>query len=557
MKKLLFLIALLSQFLVASAQTDWGSWGPLSCYKGFQGSIRKLGYVKTINQYSYQGRIKNSYGRKVTFNMNWLVVGEKLSIGQVTLNPNEVYEHTSRYFKNDAEIMFIEVENVNFSDKLNCYAACDNGTPNQPNCDNQNVSSTSFQEVNSIPPAKQNGLNDYNRSKQQLEDEMNRKNAEIQRQNLENTNRKQQFINVYNEGVALGNTGKYAEAAAKYQQAIGSATTENERQQAQNAYNKISKINNQTQVLTQASSVLLGAASALDAAIARNKEKKQNQIELNKSDKKIKLSNLTYSNLWYYDLLNHFSKYGSINSIRTNEERRILDSVYLDVIAKHGLASFLSNRIYYTDFSVNSFLSEFPFDAPLSQDVLIRCDNSDIYQKFVDEKWFQKYVTGTAKVKLDKTAYTILIDNTSYTPSLINSPSESNNAVALAQVVDNSEIINVLTKLKESLNASDRNIDVITQNILEYFRHKNMPVLRKKTEPSKGGGDMTVYYLEDDEKVFIAKYDKQNELNVWFLDEYQKIGKNFYADTKCSISSASGGPTKDFPFIVTFALTNK
>jgi hypothetical protein len=136
MKKTILLLVLLFTFTHAFCQeTEWSGWASISCYKGFQASVRKLGYVKTVNQYAHQARIKNNYRQKVSFDLFWTVAGERLSIGRVTLNPNDVYEHTSRYFSKDASMMFVEVDKVSFGDKLNCYASCDNGTPNQPNCD--------------------------------------------------------------------------------------------------------------------------------------------------------------------------------------------------------------------------------------------------------------------------------------------------------------------------------------------------------------------------------------------------------------------------------------
>lgn len=136
MKKTILLLVLLFTFTQAFCQeTEWSGWASISCYKGFQASVRKLGYVKTVNQYAHQARIKNNYRQKVSFDLFWTVAGERLSIGRVTLNPNDVYEHTSRYFSKDASMMFVEVDKVSFGDKLNCYASCDNGTPNQPNCD--------------------------------------------------------------------------------------------------------------------------------------------------------------------------------------------------------------------------------------------------------------------------------------------------------------------------------------------------------------------------------------------------------------------------------------
>lgn len=123
--------------------------------------------------------------------------------------------------------------------------------------------------------------------------------SNIQRQNQENANNRQQFINIYNEGVQLGNMGNYNEAAAKYQQAIGLATNDSDRQTAQNAYNKISKANTQQQALTQLSSSIMDFAKSLEAAkeakrlkreqerLAQEQQQKENELEAAKASEEM------------------------------------------------------------------------------------------------------------------------------------------------------------------------------------------------------------------------------------------------------------------------------
>lgn len=136
--------------------------------------------------------------------------------------------------------------------------------------------------------------------------------SNIQRQNQEYANNRQQFINIYNEGVQLGNMGNYNEAAAKYQQAIGLATNDSDRQTAQNAYNKISKANTQQQALTQLSSSIMDFAKSLEAAkeakrlkreqerLAQEQQQKENELEAAKAleelENKWKIAN-EYSDL--------------------------------------------------------------------------------------------------------------------------------------------------------------------------------------------------------------------------------------------------------------------
>lgn len=145
-----------------------------------------------------------------------------------------------------------------------------NNSPNQTNNSNQQTTP-------------QNDLTEYNRSKAEMEQKIQEENERRQQQATQLNNQKQQFINVYNEGVQFGNTGKYAEAAAKYQQAIGLATNDADRQTAQNAYNKINKSNNQTQAINQVTNSLGDLLSALK----EEKEKKAEQKRLVQQDKEI------------------------------------------------------------------------------------------------------------------------------------------------------------------------------------------------------------------------------------------------------------------------------
>ena len=232
MKRILLLMILLFQITFVFGQTNWSQWASLPCFKGFQFAVVNNGLVQSINQYSWQAKIKSTYTQKVTFNMTWIVGGEEVSIGQVTLQPGKEYLHTSRYFNSNADILYVKVSEVNFSDKLNCYAECDNGSPNQPNCSNSN-------SANSSPDTsatQQNDLTDYNNSKADLERELAEHNAGIQKQNEEN--QRQQFNKLYNEGVSLKSEGNFGAAKNRFNDALKFATNENEKRQAKQALNQ-------------------------------------------------------------------------------------------------------------------------------------------------------------------------------------------------------------------------------------------------------------------------------------------------------------------------------
>ena len=128
MRKIFLLTILLFQLnFVFGQNSQWGSWTTISCFSSLSFSVLGNGYVPSINEYSWQVRIKSSYTKKVTFNMTWIVGGERLSIGQVTLNPGESYGHTPRYFKSSSNNIYVEVDKVCFEGQdcyKNGYADC-------------------------------------------------------------------------------------------------------------------------------------------------------------------------------------------------------------------------------------------------------------------------------------------------------------------------------------------------------------------------------------------------------------------------------------------------
>ena len=238
MKKIILLFILLFQLTFVFAQnSQWGSWTPVSCYSRLSTSILGNGYVPSIKEYSWQVRIKSTYSKKVTFNMTWIVGGERLSIGQVTLSPNESYGHTPRYFKSSSNNIVVEVSEVCFEGQ-DCYkygyADC-NG--NQAKITNNSSSTNSTNSTNQTNTSnqqttQQNDLSEYNRSKADLERQMNEKNAEGQQKS-------QNYTNAMNAGISAHNAGNYEEAKRQFSIALNNSNTEVARQKAQEYYNKI------------------------------------------------------------------------------------------------------------------------------------------------------------------------------------------------------------------------------------------------------------------------------------------------------------------------------
>lgn len=203
--------------------------------------------------------------------MYWTVAGERLDIGLVTLNPGATYEHTSRYFKSNSDQLYVGVEKVNFSDQPNCYASCDNGTPNQPDCGGNTSISPAKPGANGNSTAiRQDDLTEYNRSKADLERKMAEKKAEGQQKS-------QNYTAAMNAGISAHNSGNYAEAKQQFSIALNNCNTEEARAKAQEYYNK--SVNaEKSQVKSKAVAELTNATINLVSYFSNRKNALRNSL---------------------------------------------------------------------------------------------------------------------------------------------------------------------------------------------------------------------------------------------------------------------------------------
>jgi len=114
-----------------------------TCFKGLSWKLRKSFYSDAKEDYTNEIQIKNTYGAKITFSYTFSASANASTTNRKTLEIGE--EFTSTYCPNVHLVNFI-VTDVCFNGncKNGCYASCDNGTPNQPNCDTKtNISSNS------------------------------------------------------------------------------------------------------------------------------------------------------------------------------------------------------------------------------------------------------------------------------------------------------------------------------------------------------------------------------------------------------------------------------
>lgn len=124
------------------------------CFKGLVWKLRKSYYSDNSDAYTNEIEIQNTYGTTITFSYNMSEnSGETNTRYKKTLGPNETYRST--YCPNVHLVTFY-VTDVCFLDncKSDCFALCDNGVPNQPNCGSGSANPT--YSNNKITTAKSN-----------------------------------------------------------------------------------------------------------------------------------------------------------------------------------------------------------------------------------------------------------------------------------------------------------------------------------------------------------------------------------------------------------------
>lgn len=116
----------------------WSKWTRLECFKGLEISSKTKGYDRAQKKYEWIVRVKNNYNKKIHFNMNWVVGPETQSIGKITIEAGETFTPVSFYFKGEQDNIMVDIVDVCFRDTWddckNCFAECDQGFPNQPDC---------------------------------------------------------------------------------------------------------------------------------------------------------------------------------------------------------------------------------------------------------------------------------------------------------------------------------------------------------------------------------------------------------------------------------------
>ncbi|MEO6148552.1 MAG: tetratricopeptide repeat protein [Mucilaginibacter sp.] len=356
MKKILLLLTLLFQFIIAFGQQNcvesgcaannriMRCWGNIQTFTDIPGiQVRVRGPIEDCfnaindepNKHSYRWVIEMKGTTNCLYNLEVTDAnGKTMCYGHSIVGENIVSWEIAQKDINEQNAINVKgsvLDFLTFSNAATIYVQLVKKYSTFRKTGKSNAESTLFPAnrdggATKSPTAnsnnRQNDLTEYNRSKQEMEEKLAQKNAEIQRQNQDNLKKRQQFVSVYNEGVALGNTGRYADAAAKYQQAIGIATNDTDRQTAQNAYNKVNKTATQTQAVGQLATLVTGAANFYQRAKAEKQERDRITAE------KIKKNNEEYTaKQAEYAIQNDLRKEKeAIKSINTLSDTREFDA---------------------------------------------------------------------------------------------------------------------------------------------------------------------------------------------------------------------------------------
>lgn len=250
MKKIFLLITLLLQitFFLGQERDEVGhrvtSWmiARHGCFAGIEWKVRKSYYSENSNNFINEIEITNKYSTKITFSFDVSAdANAKTTQSRKILNPQE----TTRFTKvQNVDFVYLYIADVCFNSDNRCsgtcYALCDNGTPNIPtDCGGQQSYDSNHSVNQTNNQNQQNDLTEYN-NKADIERQIAEKNAEIQRQKLENQHRaeeerqrklqqQQQYNNSVNQAnTSLGNKD-YQGAIQNYGEAGKNTSTKGEK----------------------------------------------------------------------------------------------------------------------------------------------------------------------------------------------------------------------------------------------------------------------------------------------------------------------------------------
>lgn len=393
MKNFKFLIILLFLSVNSFAQksgdgkTDWSPWIK-TCFANLYVSIKCNGYTPDIpdgKNWAWNIRFKNTGNQNSHFSVDswFLQTNERFNWGRWDVKANSESTHTTLYYKTPPP-----AQNKNISDfwgfkitryienptddwtikSYACngiYAVCDYNCNESNSQANSNNSSPTNQNTQNSTNTSQNstgssGTSSMNRGGNIVTGNSTNTNSEgtgwngnnsasnqqeQQRIQQELVRKEQQFVDKYNEGVRLGNSGNYEQAAEKYQEAISLAINETDRRKAQDAYNSVLKTNRTIITINTVGNVI---GDVLDKAIEERQKKLEADVEKYKKQAEIakmemiknKEKEKYYNNINNLLSTNSIYKYAIIDLI-LNE----LHSIEIPIVVKDDLIKISKNYL--------------------------------------------------------------------------------------------------------------------------------------------------------------------------------------------------------------------
>lgn len=220
MKKLFLFTTILFQLTFVFGQTfewsEWGSWTNCNCYSKLMFRLKSASSPK-YNESNFMIEFKSNYSQTITFgwdgfnNQNeaniYFSKGAHGTQSDISLSPGKSATLSFSNKGAGSKIAYIIVYRLSLGKDYQHYQRCDNQSPcsycavtKDPYC--PNYASSSSDNYSSGTSNNSNDLSDYNRSKADLERQMQQKNQEIANRNAE-AKRQQELLRQQQEAEKL------------------------------------------------------------------------------------------------------------------------------------------------------------------------------------------------------------------------------------------------------------------------------------------------------------------------------------------------------------------
>lgn len=376
------------------------------CYKNFAFSVKNYDYNKDGKFYSWGVTVKNNYSKSVQLKYKLIVGNDNTQNGTLTyyIKPGETYSNDMGTAKaiivsNNSDQYKIDVSEVCFEGQdcyKNGYADC-NGNQvlkiASSSTNNSNIQTNNT--TGSTTP--QNDLTEYNRSKAEMEQKLADENARIQRQNQENVNKLQVYNNAIKAGVAAHNSGNYTEAKNQFTVALNNSTNQQNRQMAQEYYNKTVSLEKDLGKVKAIGDFTTTTINAIDQYSKANRERKieNEKITNERIDNDMK-GDIVFSSL-VEDVSSTFQKAGYILNKIGNKSETISTT---STVTK-------TQSLYFDKFELFIMFSIYELKAANFGRIMVISNYKEEWEKIRDSKILNKWEKdGLQKYKFQNAVYT-------------------------------------------------------------------------------------------------------------------------------------------------------